>query len=139
MNSKTINYCHLIFFYIIFFLAVITNSHSKNLDNTKIDNKDYLSNYAKDISAIEYYLNNIKNISAKFNQITSSGAISSGKFYLSRPGKMRVEYDDQPPIVIIVNKAVLTYYDKELDEESNLRTNNTPASFLTRKNILMYA
>ncbi len=135
MSFKFINYCHIILLFIILSVAVTTDSYSKNLNKSEIDKKDYLSNYSSDIVAIEQYLNNIKNISANFNQITSSGAISSGKFYLSRPGKMRVEYDDQPPIIIIVNKSVLTYYDKELDEISNLRTNTTPASFLTRKNI----
>jgi len=48
---------------------------------------------------------------------------------------MRVEYNGQPKILIIVNDSVLAYTDVELDETSYLGTNTTPASFLTRSNI----
>ena len=83
---------------------------------------------------IENFLNGIKNLSSDFIQ-NHSGSISRGKFYLSRPGKMRIEYNSQPNLLITVNGSVLTYKDLELDEISNLSTNTTPASLLTRKNI----
>lgn len=91
--------------------------------------------YGADLAQIELYLNNIKNLSAKFIQETSGGNVAEGKFYLSRPGKMRIEYLAQPKIIIAVNGSVLSYYDVELDEVSRLSTNTTPASFLTRENI----
>lgn len=97
---------------------------------------------AEDLTQIESYLNNIKNLSANFTQQSEAGTVA-GKFYLARNsesakgevGKMRVEYLAEPKIVIIVNGAVLSYYDVELDEISRLSTNTTPASFLTRPNI----
>ncbi len=58
-----------------------------------------------------------------------------GKFYLSRPGKMRIEYKEPSEILIVANGSVLTYQDVELEETSHLRTNSTPASLLTRKHI----
>ena len=92
----------------------------------------------EDLAQIESYLNNIKNISADFTQQSESGTVA-GKFYLARnsetAGKMRVEYLAEPKIVIVVNGAVLSYFDVELDEISHLSTNTTPASFLTRPNI----
>jgi outer membrane lipoprotein-sorting protein len=48
---------------------------------------------------------------------------------------MRVEYLAEPKVLIVVNGAILSYYDVELDEISRLSTNTTPASFLTRPNI----
>lgn len=89
--------------------------------------KDYLLK-------IESYLNNIENLSSDFVQ-NHNGSKSRGKFYLSRPGKMRIEYYSDPRLLITVNGSVLTYKDLELDEISNLSTNTTPASLLTRKNI----
>jgi outer membrane lipoprotein-sorting protein len=92
----------------------------------------------EDLTQIESYLNNIKNITADFTQQSESGTVA-GKFYLARnsetAGKMRVEYLAEPKIVIVVNGAVLSYFDVELDEISHLSTNTTPASFLTRPNI----
>jgi len=95
---------------------------------------DFLITHKTDLEAVESYLNSIKNFSAKFIQKSSNGTVE-GKFYLSRPGKMRVEYLNEPKILIVVNGSVLSYKDIELDEISNLSTNTTPASFLTRANI----
>lgn len=94
-----------------------------------------LNQYSAELAQVENYLNNIKNLSAKFVQETSDGATAEGKLYLSRPGKMRVEYNGEQKVLIIVNGSVLSYTDIELDETSFLSTNTTPASFLTRANI----
>lgn len=97
--------------------------------------KNFLKLYPKELSQVESYLNNITNLSSQFIQESSDGNLVEGNFFLLRPGKMRIEYNDQPQILITVNGSVLAYKDIELDEVSYLRTNTTPASFLTRKNI----
>jgi outer membrane lipoprotein-sorting protein len=112
---------------VAFFCAIAQNSLA--FDSSK---------YQEDLQAVENYLNNITNLSADFVQ-NSEGSMVEGKFYLARnketSGKMRVEYSASPKVLIIVNGAVLSYYDVELDEISHLRTNTTPASLLTRPNI----
>lgn len=102
---------------------------------TAADKTSLLQKYSLDLEQIENYLNNIRNLSARFVQESTEGSIAEGKIYLSRPGKMRVEYDGQQKILIIVNGSVLSYTDLELEETSYLGTNTTPASFLTRANI----
>lgn len=116
---------------VIFHIAFFVSNSALAQDSKE----QLLEKYSQDLGKIEKYLNDIKNLTAQFSQITSSGSIANGSFLLSRPGKMRVQYDDKTPIIIVVNGGVLSYYDVELDEISNLRTNTTPASFLTRKNI----
>ena len=96
--------------------------------------ENFLEKYAIELTQIETYLNNIKNLSARFIQDVD-GSKLEGKFYLSRPGKMRIEYLAQPKIIITVNGSVLAYSDVELEETSYLSTNTTPASLLTRSNI----
>lgn len=96
--------------------------------------KDFVAPHKSELAAIESYLNNLQNLKAKFVQTSANGDVA-GKFYLSRPGKMRVEYLNEPKILIVVNGSVLSYQDLELDEISNISTNTTPASFLTRPNI----
>jgi outer membrane lipoprotein-sorting protein len=97
--------------------------------------QDLVESYKSDLQEVENYLNNIKNLSAKFVQESAEGNLVEGKFLLSRPGKMRIEYSAQPKVILVVNGAVLSYFDVELDEISRLSTNTTPASFLTRENI----
>jgi len=113
----------IISFILYFFL--INNVMASNL----------LEKYKIQLSQIENYLNNITYLSSDFVQTAPEGDINYGKFYLSRPGKMRIEYDEEIPILIIVNGSILTYIDLELEETSNFTTGSTPASFLTRKNI----
>ena len=102
--------------------------------STASSGQDFFNKNRDDLTKIENYLNNIKFLNATFTQETSNGNTSSGKFLLSRPGKMRVEYDKPSPLLIIANGSVLAYTDLELEETSYLSTNSTPASFLTRKN-----
>lgn len=109
------------------------------LSNSVKAKEDITSTYKNEIAEIEQYLNNIKNLSTKFTQESSGGAVVEGKFYLSRPGKMRIEYLSQPKILIVVNGSILSYMDIELEEISHISTNTTPASFLTRPNISFFA
>ncbi len=100
-----------------------------------IANEAILEKNKADLEKIENYLQNIKYLSSTFIQESYDGSTILGKFYLSRPGKMRIEYHQPSNILVVVNGGVLSYLDIELEETSYLRTNSTPASFLTRKNI----
>ena len=124
-------------------ILTISTSQNCNADQNKSDISNKQSNqlinqYKNDLVIIENFLNNIKNLTANFTQTTNK-SIVNGKFYLSRikdqSGKMRIEYSTDPKVLIVVNGAILTYKDIELDEVSKLSTNSTPASFLTRPNI----
>lgn len=125
-KSTLKNYARL-FSSVVFFCVMTTNAGA--FDSSK---------YQEDLREVEEYLNNIVDLSADFVQ-TSEGANVEGKFYLARnkksSGKMRVEYDASPKVLIVANGSVLSYYDVELDEISHLHTNTTPASLLTRPNI----
>ncbi len=83
---------------------------------------------------IENYLNSINNISADFIQINSDGTISSGKFFLQKPGRFRWEYNDQP-LLIIANRKSLIYYDTELEQANYIPIKNSIAALITRKTI----
>jgi outer membrane lipoprotein-sorting protein len=124
--AKSLMACVAFYFVIFVTFAKITYAAEKI---------DFLKEYSKELAQVENYLNNISTLSAKFIQETSNKPNLEGKFFLSRPGKMRIEYLYDPKIIIVVNGSVLAYHDVELDEISNISTNTTPASFLTRENI----
>lgn len=124
--AKSLLACVAFYFVIFVTFAKIAYSAEKT---------DFLKEYSKELSQVENYLNNISTLSAKFVQETANKPTLEGKFFLSRPGKMRIEYLHDPKIIIVVNGSVLAYHDVELDEISNISTNTTPASFLTRENI----
>lgn len=88
------------------------------------------------IEGVESYLSQLSTIIADFVQIAPDGALTSGKFYLSRPGKMRWQYDPPTPILMISNGTFLTFYDYELDQISNIPLNDTLAGFLAREHVV---
>ena len=69
------------------------------------------------------------------SQVASTGEVSHGRFYLSRPGKMRFEYDPPVPVLLVATGTLLIYVDKELQQVSQVLQSSTPISVLVRKNV----
>jgi outer membrane lipoprotein-sorting protein len=88
-----------------------------------------------EISRIERYLNGMTTLKARFVQVSSNGQSAEGSLYISRPGKLRIEYDPPMPVLIVTDGTFLIYYDKELEQVSHIPLNSTPASILTRPDI----
>jgi len=96
---------------------------------------EILVEHNQEIQNIENYLNGIKYFSADFVQDDNiSNALSQGRFYLSRPKKLRLEYTEPNEILLITNDKSTVYYDVELEEVSKMPTKKTPIHFLTRDN-----
>ena len=88
-----------------------------------------------DLVRIERYLNGIKTMQARFLQISSDGSYSEGMIHLSRPGRMRIEYDPPNPIMVIADGSSLIYVDKEMEQATAVLLSLTPADLLLRENL----
>lgn len=79
------------------------------------------------------YLNSIGSLQGRFVQIAPDGSLASGAFYLQRPGKVRFEYDDPHPSLIVADGATLAHQDRELDTIERAPLRSTPLhAFLKR-------
>ena len=87
------------------------------------------------IQRIERYLSNITSIVSEFTQVAPDGSLTSGKFYMQRPGKMRWQYNPPTPILMVSNGSSLVYYDYELEQVSNIPLDGSLVSFLARDTI----
>ena len=87
------------------------------------------------IKRIESYLNDIRTLKARFTQTGPDGKALSGVFYLSRPGKLRFEYD--PPVTdfIVADGIFIYFYDGQMGEQSNMPISNSLADFFLRKKL----
>lgn len=88
-----------------------------------------------DLLRVQDYLNNIHTLQSRFEQISDDGGIATGTIYLSRPGKMRVEYDPPVPILLVATEGRIWYYDKKLEQVSFFDLKDTPAWFLLQDNV----
>lgn len=87
------------------------------------------------VKKVENYLNGMKTFEAEFGQATSDNSLSSGRFYLQRPGKFRWEYLVGQQVLIIGNSTQIVYYDRKLDEVTYIPTQYSIATFLANENI----
>ncbi len=85
-----------------------------------------------DVARIEQYIDGISTLEAKFQQFDPQGGLSFGRIYLRRPGRLRVEYDPPVPIVVVADGTLISYYDSELDQLSQLPLRQSAAWFLLR-------
>jgi outer membrane lipoprotein-sorting protein len=87
---------------------------------------------AEDVRRVEAYLNNLKTFRARFLQIDPAGGSAEGTLYLSRPGKLRVDYDPPNPNLLIANGQHLIHFDRALKAPAYLGLESTPAGLLVR-------
>lgn len=85
------------------------------------------------LAPIERYFNNIKTMVARFHQRSSDGWSASGTFYLSRPGRMRLEYD--PPLgdFLVADGWYIYHWDDELESQSQQLISDSLVRILLRQ------
>jgi len=88
-----------------------------------------------DIARIEAYLNSIKTLRTRFLQIAQNGDAAAGELTIARPGRMRLEYDQPQPTLLIANGTFLIYIDRHLDQTTHVFLKNTPVGVLVAENI----
>tara|TARA_Y100001933_G_scaffold111076_1_gene111206 strand:+ start:515 stop:1138 length:624 start_codon:yes stop_codon:yes gene_type:complete len=79
-----------------------------------------------DIKRIERYLNDITTLKSSFIQLSSNGERLDGDIFISRPGRLRVQYEHSSPVLLVANGSLLTYVDWELEEISYIPITETP-------------
>ena len=90
-----------------------------------------------DVDRVQSYLNGIRTLASRFQQSSGEGNQATGQLWLARPGRMRFEYDPPVPVLLVANGQNIFYYDKELQQVSELRVDETPAGFLLRDQITL--
>jgi outer membrane lipoprotein-sorting protein len=86
--------------------------------------------HEKTIHRIEDYLTGLSTIVSDFTQVAPNGDLTSGKFFLKRPGKMRWQYNPPTPILMVSSGSELVYYDYELEQVSHIPLDQTLIGFL---------
>ena len=86
----------------------------------------------ENIKKIFSYLENFSSLKSDFIQINNNGNILTGKIFLSRPGKIRIEYNENPLVVISDGKKVATV-NKKLKNVTFYSLNDIPIKMLLYK------
>jgi outer membrane lipoprotein-sorting protein len=89
----------------------------------------------QEIGRIEQYLDGVKTLKSEFVQAGNDGSLVKGTIWLSRPNKMRLEYD--PPIknFVVADGWFVFYWDDELKQQSSAPIGSTMADIILRDNL----
>jgi len=68
--------------------------------------------------------------SGEFVQTNSDGSISTGSFALNRPGRIRFDYDDPTPILIVSDGTTVAMQDRELETVDRVPLRSTPLGLI---------
>ncbi len=83
-----------------------------------------------DIARIETYLNGLTSLRAKFLQVAPDGGISGGQAWLSRPGRLRFQYDPPAPFLLVAAHGQLVFQDSSIKQTSQAPLSSTPLGML---------
>lgn len=81
----------------------------------------------------EAYLNSIRTLQARFVQSNPNGSVVNGTLYVSRPGKMRFEYDAPSQLKIVADGNQVTLWDPPNRDFGQWPIGWTAASFLVKE------
>ncbi len=85
-----------------------------------------------DLEQVRQYFQSLKTLRGRFLQAASNGSVASGKLYLSRPGRLRFEYDPPTPILMVADGIFLIYVDKNLKQVTHILLGSTPIGILVQ-------
>lgn len=79
---------------------------------------------------VETALAAARTVKGRFDQYNSDGTVTRGSFALRRPGRMRFEYDDPTPILIVSDGATVAMQDSELETVDRYPLASTPLGLI---------
>ena len=82
------------------------------------------------IERVNNYLSNMQVMTGNFVQVGPDGRRTQGEFYISKPGRVRFEYDDPSPIELIADGQSVVVRDRNLATQDVYPLSQTPLRFL---------
>ncbi|MGA8929977.1 MAG: outer membrane lipoprotein carrier protein LolA [Pseudolabrys sp.] len=82
------------------------------------------------VDRVNGYLSAVQALSGKFIQVGPDGARTQGDFVISKPGRVRFEYDDPSPIELIADGSSVVVRDRRLATQDVYPLSQTPLRFL---------
>lgn len=91
----------------------------------------------RDVERVETHLNELRSLTASFLQISDQGSVAEGRIFLQRPGRLRLDYADPTPLLIIAARGQIIQHDRELKQTTYLPLSASPAAILLRERVAL--
>jgi outer membrane lipoprotein-sorting protein len=87
------------------------------------------------VEKISAYMSSIQMLNGSFIQVGPDGKKSQGTFYISKPGKVRFEYDPPSPMELISDGQSVVVRDRNLATQDLYPLSQTPLRFLLAERV----
>ena len=85
------------------------------------------------LGEVETQIERIATAQGRFMQISDAGQIVRGDIYISRPGRMRFDYDDPSPALLVADGRFIGTYNTKDETSAHRQISQTPLKFLLNK------
>lgn len=79
--------------------------------------------------------NSVREMNGRFTQVEADGARSTGRFYISKPGRIRFQYDRPSVLDIVSDGTDVVVRDRRLNTQDLYPLSQTPLRYLTNERI----
>ena len=93
------------------------------------------ANDARELARISAYLNSISTLAGDFVQIDPDGVLSEGRFLISRPGRIRFEYNEPNPALVIADGFWVGVVDKRYSQIDRYPLSETPLNLILKDDV----
>ena len=93
------------------------------------------ANDARELARISAYLNSIATLEGDFVQIDPDGVLSEGRFLIKRPGRIRFEYNEPNPALVIADGFWVGVIDKRYDQIDRYPLSETPLNLILKDDV----
>ncbi|MEL6775561.1 MAG: outer-membrane lipoprotein carrier protein LolA [Pseudomonadota bacterium] len=90
---------------------------------------------ARDLARITNYLNGTETLEGEFVQVGPDGDVSTGDFFLRRPGRVRFEYDLPNPVLIVADGTWVGITNRQSETLDRYPLSQTPLDLLLRERV----
>lgn len=87
------------------------------------------------LDLIEDYLNSIETLKADFVQQAPDGSLTRGVMHLQKPGRVRFEYAEGVPILVVADGENVNLIDYEVGQVTRWPVNDTPLRLILQRDI----
>jgi outer membrane lipoprotein-sorting protein len=89
------------------------------------------------VAQAEQALNAVQTMKSHFVQVSSNGGQAEGELYISRPGKLRINYLPPVKMQLLVEGGYLLQIDLKLGTITHIPLSRTPAGVLLKPNLTL--
>jgi len=78
------------------------------------------------LKQVQNYMTEVKSLKGSFLQIAPGGNLSRGTLYMARPGKIRFDFSDDIPFLVVADGKTINFVDYEIGQVQKWPVKDTP-------------